>query len=298
MRRQLKTLEQSVWEVAGHRNSAGEANQLLSLLARQRTYAADAEASLRQIQQLHRQLIAEADKARVAVATVEQLVEIKNSALAGSEQTQAAADALQSAEDLHQRLADSMDTVTDARRASEQLLAIESDLSGSATKVEQAQETVSELLQLSKDLDGRSDNVATARTHVRDLLALKDSIISQTTNLADAIETLELTSDLSSQFHDSAASFERIRHWMVEIMTMEPLLQRAQQTLQPLTELGNLRRLSPEQLRSIARVVSGEHRTQVARTPSAPDVEFSVGDLDATTYEFTSAAMMDSATMD
>jgi hypothetical protein len=54
---------------------------------------------------------------------------------------------------------------------------------------------------------------------------------------------------------------------MVEVVAMEPMLKRVQQTLEPLTELGNLRRLDADQLRQVARQFTQSAGHQLARSP-------------------------------
>ena len=40
---------------------------------------------------------------------------------------------------------------------------------------------------------------------------------------------------------------------MVEVVAMEPILQQARQTIEPLLDFGNLRHMGPDQLRDIAK---------------------------------------------
>jgi hypothetical protein len=54
---------------------------------------------------------------------------------------------------------------------------------------------------------------------------------------------------------------------------MESLLERAQDALNPLTELGSLRHLPSAQLRAVAREISRGYQTQVAQKPQAMDLE-------------------------
>ena len=118
--------------------------------------------------------------------------------------------------------------------------------------------------------------ISLAQDRMDDLLSLKNTIINQTTNLADAIETLELSSDLAFQFREASNSFQQIRHWMIEVVSTGPMLDRAKRTLEPLTEITSLSRLNPRQLRAVAR-----NLTQGFQIASKPvDATYDTSDLD------------------
>ena len=252
------------------------ANQLLALLAEQKEVTAEAEATLVRMQQLNQDLAAEADRTQRALTSVDKLVALKDSVLAGSDGTREAAKVFATAQNLHDRLASSASTTAEAICVSEQLLAMEKSLRDSSAEVQTAHETLNQLLDMHDSLDRYSTDVTTARQRVDGLLTLKDTIIAETANLADAIETLELSYDLNNQYQNAAVAFEQMRHWMVEVIAMESILERAQDTLKPLTELGSLRHLTSAQLRTAAREISRGYQTQVAQKPQA------IEDLDST----------------
>ena len=276
MRRQIGTLEQSVWEVAGHKGTAKETTQLLALLNTQRQYIADAKASMREIQDLHRELAAEAEQTKLAVATLREMVAVNDSLVANSARAYEAASVLAVSEDVQNRLASSADITNSAQRTSQQLLAMGHQLQSSQDDVQQAQDTLSQLLDMQHNLGAEYVDVSLAQDRMDDLLSLKNTIINQTTNLADAIETLELTSDLAFQFREAASSFEQIRHWMIEVVSTGPMLDRAKRTLEPLAEITSLHRLNPHQLRLVAR-----NLTQGLQLASKPvDNSFDSADLE------------------
>ena len=243
MRRQMSTLEQSVWEVAGQKETAASTNELLGLLNEQREQAIAAKQSLVEMRQLHAEIIAESQEIQNAMVAASQLGSLKDVLLANSERADKAAEVLSVSEDLYHRLATGADSTEKAVQASEDLFSLRSDLIDSGSEVAAAQDNLDELI------------------------ALKDSVVSQTGNLADAIETLELTTELGVRFHEAALSFDSIRHWMVEIVAMEPMLQRCRKTLEPLTELSSLNRMNPSQLREIARAMTSGYQAQVASKP-------------------------------
>jgi hypothetical protein len=269
LKRQMSTLEQSVWEVAGQTDTAKNTNRLLSLLVDQKETTRQAATSLENIRELNQQLAAEARRAENALATVQQLVALKNAIVDGADQTREAAEVVSATLSLQEQLADASTTAAQAAHSGARLLAMGTELNAAANDVESAQRTLTQIRELHSSIEERSADVATARLRVDSLLTMKDAIIGQTGNLADAIETLELTNDLTSQFRNATVTFENMRRWMVEVVTMESVLERAQNALEPLTELGNLRHLNVNQLRSIARTISRGYQTQVAQKPQS-----------------------------
>ena len=259
MRRQMSTLEQSVWEVAGQKETAASTNELLGLLNEQREQAIAAKRALVEMRQLHSDIISESKEIQNAMVAASQLGSLKDMLLANSEEADKAAEVLTVSEDLYHRLATGSDTTDKAVQASENLFALRSGL-----------------------IDHGSE-VAAAQDNLDELIALKDSVVSQTGSLADAIETLELTTELGVRFHEAALSFDQIRHWMVEIVAMEPMLQRCQKTLEPLTQLTSLDRMAPTQLRQVARAMVGGYKAQVATKP----VESKMEDAVDSEFDFT-----------
>ena len=88
---------------------------------------------------------------------------------------------------------------------------------------------------------------------------------------------------MNDQFRQAASSLDQMRHWLTDVMMLEPTIRRAMTTLEPLTELGNLRRISGDELRQAARVVRDMRRAEqagesVARR-SADEVDHAMGEL-------------------
>jgi hypothetical protein len=272
MRQQLSTLESTLCELADQRGSVEEGNSLLSLLARQQSEVAEAQAALVQMSRLHGQLMDEAEHVPAGLNAVAQFSALQDALLASasSQEIKEAADAVAQSESLWQRLASASETVDVAIQTGVNLLSLQEELIQRGQDSRGAFQALDGLTKLCDSLAQQHDHLTTAQARVDDLLVLKDTIVSQTSDLADAVETLELTHELNLQFTEAAASFERIRHWLVEVVATEPLLQRARQTLEPLSELTSLRHLDPHRLREMARAVCQESRTAVARKPPAP----------------------------
>jgi tRNA C32,U32 (ribose-2'-O)-methylase TrmJ len=91
---------------------------------------------------------------------------------------------------------------------------------------------------------------------------LKDLAISQTGDVADSIEALEAMADVRDQMQQMAHTFARMRNWVTEIVAFEPVINRAMRSLQPLMQLGNLRRMDPAELRQVLRTMSERNEAQ------------------------------------
>ena len=210
----------------------------------------------------------EVDTAR---ETLSDLACLKDDLVQAQEGTQTATAAMSTIQSLFSKLADSADAALDAQWVGNQLLTLQQDLLGQQYEIAPAQKALDGLVSIRKELATEGDQIEDAQQRAEGLLTLKDTVVTQTRDLADAIETLELTSDLHDQFHEAALSFGQIRSWMVELAMLQPTFQRAMDALQPLTELGNLRRLDDGQLRDVAEAMRERGPTQLARKTSLSD---------------------------
>lgn len=269
LRHQVSTLEQSIWEVAGKQGSAHEATNLLATLARQQTTLAAARQSMTELHQLQRQLLAESRQTQEAMTAIAELAALKDTLLANSERTEAAVDVMATSELICQRLASAADSTYEALEAGNNLLALREELVERASDVTTANTALDALVDIRDTLDREQPSFEIANQRVADLLNLKDAVVSQTDDLADAIANLEITAELNAQFHQALSAFDQIKHWMIEVVASEPLLERARFALEPITDLGNLRRMQPEQLREIAKSVSKQYQARVAAKPTA-----------------------------
>ena len=283
VRRQMSTLEQSVWEIAGYQGTASEGSELISVLAEQRTQLEEAKNTLSAIRQLNRQIAEEARQVSVANSALTELAELKQSLIEQSENALLAADVVATSEMVCQRLAAVADTSHQALQVGDDLLALHDGILNQAEYAQQAEDTLSRLIGIRESIDRQTPQLDQAHQSVDALVSLKDKVLMESCDLAEAIETLELTSDLSKQFHDAALSFGRMRNWMIEIVASESLLERAQTTFEALTGSSSLHDLAPGQLRAIAAAITRKGgKLQVASKPATvSDTQEVFEDIDA-----------------
>jgi hypothetical protein len=136
-------------------------------------------------------------------------------------------------------------------------------------QLEQAGTALTDLSALRERLQKESASVGQAKASLDGLATLKDNLLARTGDLADAVETLETLGDLEHQLVDSVQSFDRVRRWLVEVVLFEPAVERAVTMLKPLTDLSNLRRLNPAELRQAARTVADQRAARVADKSAA-----------------------------
>ena len=136
-------------------------------------------------------------------------------------------------------------------------------------QVEEAGVALTELSDIRERLQKESTHIAPAKSSLDGLVTLKDNLLNRTGDLADAVETLETLGDLEHQLVDSVQSFDRVRRWLVEVVLFEPAVERAVTILKPLTDLSNLRRLNPAELRQAARTVADQRSSRVADKSAA-----------------------------
>jgi hypothetical protein len=218
--------------------------------------------------------LAEAEGARVMDArrALESLIELESRTLAERERAERAVTSVEQWERLNDRLVHASEHAAEARDASEDLIAIkETILCGNDDLHPQAaRAALDELVRLRERLQNEATEIAAAHTGLDGLLSLKDRILARTADLAETIETLELTGDLNRQLQDAMRQFEGVRRWLVEMVMLEPTVERAVGALKPLADLANLRRLSPNELRQAARAIANDRAARFAeKLPAA-----------------------------
>ncbi|MEX2558586.1 MAG: hypothetical protein WD403_01670 [Pirellulales bacterium] len=252
--RQVAGLARGISQLAGQTGQAAKSTELLAVLARQGQEAEAACEALARIQALQKQLLAEQPAMSEALG---QLV-TEWSLLAD-------------------RMIGAAGQTEEARRAGDELLALQEDiLCGSdAPGLQKASEALDELLTMRGRLQDEASDVDSASTRLDGLLSLKDQVIGQTGDLAEAIESLETSADVQRQFVAASQSFDQMRRWMAEIVLLEPTFQRLIDSLKPLGELANLRRLSPAELRHAARAIADQRAMRTAQPPAPPGAALS-----------------------
>ena len=77
--------------------------------------------------------------------------------------------------------------------------------------------------------------------------------------VATAIETLEVSGDVQLEMRRAGDTMHGVKRMLTEMVMMQPALKQAIDSLQPLAELSDLRRLDVKELRKVANVITTRH---------------------------------------
>lgn len=186
---------------------------------------------------------------------------------------------------LHQSLLDTESLNQEASDVAEDLISLNKTLVNEGEQVLEAEFALNELIDLRTQLDAQSIDIDKSQDTLQGLVDVKDDVLAQTADIADAIETLERTADLTDQYQEATESFAAMQRWLTDVILMEPTLRRAMNTLEPISELGNLRRISQDELRQAAQVVRDMRRTGIASKPRAADTTAEVATTDDMSHD-------------
>ncbi len=201
---------------------------------------------------------------------LDSLADLMSRVQSNAEKVAPAADVVVQWESLQEALLDAAPLAGEARETSRELISLEEELVYRASDSYDARVSLDDLLSIKDDLVQQRESVVAAQDRAAELIDLKDRVLVEGDHVVDAIETLELIAELQTQFERSADTFTQIRNWMGQLMVFEPSIQRAIESLRPLTELGNLRRLSRSQLRDVVSRIGEDRAATIASKPEAP----------------------------
>lgn len=201
-----------------------------------------------------------------AITSVRQLGELKREVIEKGDSVTTARDQLSDLVALKNDLYEEASNISDARRVADDLIALKNDMSSTAA-IQQADR----LINLRNTLS--SVDSSSAKSNLDDLVGLQDKLNSQTKQVSEAVQTLELLTDLGDQLKEQVDATGSMRKSLMEIVLLESTVNRVARVLEPLTQLGNLRRLSDDELRDAARSVIDARQSRIARRPTEVRVE-------------------------
>ncbi|MDG2384198.1 MAG: hypothetical protein P8N76_21185 [Pirellulaceae bacterium] len=253
--KQLKTANMAIDRLGDLRKKVSEHSLLID----------DAVLALSESNQVQEDLIDAAATTHDADEALDRLATLRMRLLRSIGYLEEAAPIVEEVDHLTERLKGSSELAADASTVADQLLDLHQTLINEADRASEAELALNELVDIRTLLDAQSIDIVKTKDTLHDLVEMKDDVLAQNANIADAIETLERTVDLTDQYQQASKSFETMRRWLTDVILMEPTVQRAMQTLEPISELGNLRRISQAELRHAAQVVRDMRRTEIAR---------------------------------
>lgn len=136
------------------------------------------------------------------------------------------------------------------QEAANQLLALRDSLRSSDDSTEQSQAHAKELLTLRDDLAANVEDTQIAHRHWASVRKLEADMKVAGGDIANAIETLELLTDLGTELRGQTQLLAGMRQMLAEFVMLESTIGRAMRVLEPLAQLKNLTRLSEAEVRA------------------------------------------------
>ncbi|MGV2334571.1 MAG UNVERIFIED_CONTAM: hypothetical protein LVR18_10815 [Planctomycetaceae bacterium] len=190
-------------------------------------------------------VIAESDEVAIAAEKFNQFVGLRDSVVAASENLPQAAAGIQGLADLR----------TSVLGASEQLQA--------------SLDNARQLNELNAMLSGETERIATAQRNLQALLTIQQQLASATEQVTAAVQNFEILNEFQAEVSMHIRSLESLRRTLLEIAMMETTLGRVARTIEPLTQIGNLRRLGDEEVREAARVILDRRTNRYSQADAA-----------------------------
>jgi Zn-dependent M32 family carboxypeptidase len=204
---------------------------------------------------LHERLIATASQSEAAEAGLEQLTSLRNQLLQAVRSMEDTQPIVGEFDKLQNRLLNMAPITKQAIGVTDELLSMNETLAYDMSLIGPAKSTLSQMVEIHEMLNRETTDVEVSHQALDELVQLKNDVIATSNDTPKAIEALEQTVDLHAQFVEASRSFEQIRRWMSEVILMEPTIQRAVRTLEPITQLGTLRRMTHREIEYAAHMV-------------------------------------------
>lgn len=282
LKQELSVVETDMQELIGSRDDVWKTNDLLTALKHQSRQLERAEKSVsmvrdfrsqveiegfntntamaslekmavlqRDVQKMHKQIQDDAKHAKLAAATVTELVAIKDQLLKDGDAVETAQASLQTLESIQKSL---LTLIEDNQRAEKQLAHYQAMQKQLAS------------------IDADQDELATK--NLKNLTQLQDDLANRTMAVVAAVETLELLEDFQTEVSEYVVGLTGMRRDLAEILVLEKTVGDAVAALEPLNELTNIRRLDNSEIREVARGVLKSRMDRIAaRTEATADVK-------------------------
>ncbi len=259
LERQCSELTRVVQQLQGQQVAAQEGLQLLELLAGQAEAVEAAEDALEGFLTLRTRLVQECQAVATTTTALEQLhaarqlITVHNQGLEQMHQDlQQMADmeaTLSVSGDLAAQAANTLNALTRRQRdltgeittLGKQLTTLENAVLSRSGRLPQAEQTLVQMETLCERIAATQDNVTTARQQLVGWERLHAEILSQAAGWEEAKQLLTSLWDLRDAVLRSQEIITATQHMMVEVMLMEPAMERALTALRP---FGDVQRTS------------------------------------------------------
>lgn len=215
---------------------------------------------------LKQQIIDSGDGLDVAQDHVAALAAIKNDVFNEAANVPAAHEAARSMIALKNDLNEKAEGLDTARTAAEELFSLKDSVVSNGGNTETAFAHTERLFTLRDALIAESD-LDSAEGNLNRLVGIQDTLNRQTVEVADAVETLEVLTDLNDELQAQVTTIDGMRKSLLDVVLMESTVRKVAGILEPLAELSNLRRLSNAEMREAARMIMDQRTSRLAARP-------------------------------
>ncbi|RPI81473.1 MAG: hypothetical protein EHM42_10560, partial [Planctomycetaceae bacterium] len=212
LQKNLVTLNRDVQELVGARDQAFHAANLLADLNTLKSRLPEAESTLAEVRQLHRDLLAEGRDASEATAALSSLVRLQTAVLDQHDLTRAADPSIAEIRRIQQQLRDEQGALADSAESLDGLV--------------QARHDLRELVELKNQIVNDGGNVSVAKSASDELLALKDQLIAEGANVSTARANAKDLLELQAQLADQSGTADKARDAAAALLEIQQKLLR------------------------------------------------------------------------
>jgi archaellum component FlaC len=275
--------------LVGMRDQAWETNNLLAGLVSQQKQILEARNTLKEIRALRQEIQVESQRCGELSAALADIARVHDIIIDQRPVTSVATSALSDLAAVQRRLIDehsgtasaiqALDGLAQTKTAVNELLSVKNTIINQSRDIPAARSAVNDLAAMKSRIVSEANSVAAAQSEfnkfvqLRDrvvdsgrdiepamaaldgLMKMKTELLNATPDVADALQNLELFNDFQQEFGDRVKALVAMRSSLMEIVLLETTVQKVARILEPLIQIGNVRRLNDAELRDAARVI-------------------------------------------
>ena len=260
LERQCSKLVIAVKKLQGKDDTARHGLRLINLLGAQSEKLASAEKALEQFSLLHERMLQETESMTRVVGALQQLEVVRREVVGHGETLTSTANTLSDMAEVSASIAASTDVARQANgslemlgkqqtelanniaNVSQQISVMEQKLSDRTESLPQAEQTLVQIDRLCQQLSDEAASVSTAQRQLGKLAQLKLDVIEQSANVTAAEAALDQIWDLKDGLLQAKNTLDKTRSLAIDMMLLEPVLDRLSETLKPTTEATRLSR--------------------------------------------------------
>jgi hypothetical protein len=207
---------------------------------------AEAAGALQQMDQVATSIATTRDVAQEAQGTLQELGQLQTHLVEDLARVSGTFPALKPVvEDIQQlcdRLTDSENQVRRATVVSQRLTALQDQLVDAVPTLPQAEQACRQMGSLCEKLEAQTTTVVVAQRQLDELSRWKSEVLAQTRDLSGAAAVLTQLWELRDGLLRSSGTLGEIQHLVVDMVLLEPAVQRAMLSLKPVVEMTRMSR--------------------------------------------------------